>query len=477
MQPIGSPYLLVDAPGATDDRRVIADIASRALSLASLLLLIVRRDQLRSETVSMLTKASEGTVVVPVINAVRTRDDALAADIDSFISRMRNAAPTSLIVEPVIIEDFEVGDRTEAEIGSTAAAAIAERLEAEVGRAWEGDRRRSTRLSALDDRFRAALHAVLSDQLPGLTNAVRRLNDEATKLPAEVAETLIGSDSPLRAAIRSTLRLSLLTDTAALWFPYRSLLGVLNLTHGAWDRVLLTLSGSLPSLVGAVWTSTKNLATQQGVQQDLRDGLQRRSSAAVADRLDPLASRFRDEIATLRNPRSKSRDIEREDTRSQLAYLSGLESLQEDSQRIFYEEIDRTRLSAFAATLCGLIGTGLFWLMAGPIVALYRGYFDASAVTLRNLAGDLDQFPRPDLSMMLTSLLLSLLPAALFAMIVLTLAQSRSRVNRAETRIRDRHRETIERLQREGVLRLRWDDPLLADAEFLLSAGTADSTE
>ena len=48
---------------------------------------------------------------------------------------------------------------------------------------WEGDRRRSARLAALDARFRSALHSVLSDQLPGLTAAVGPLNDEATALP------------------------------------------------------------------------------------------------------------------------------------------------------------------------------------------------------------------------------------------------------------------------------------------------------
>lgn len=478
MQSIGAPYLLVDAPGATDDRPTIAAVAGRALSLASVLLLVVRRDQLRSETVSMLTEASEGTVVMPVVNAVRNRDDALAADVDSFIARMREAAPSSMIVAPLIIDDFAVEGRSEEPIGKQTAELIGQRLESEIGNSWEGDKRRSTRLSALDGRFRSALHAVLSDQLPGLTSAVRRLNNEATKLPAEVAETLIGSGGPLRAAIRSSLRLSLLTDTAAIWFPYRSLLGLLNLTHGAWDRVFLSLSGSLPSLVGAVWSSTKNLVAQQGIQQDLRDGLQRRSAAAVADRLGPLASRFRDEISDLRRQPPARHLIGDDGSRSQVAYLSGIESLQENSQKIFYDEVDRARFSSGTAILCGAIGTTLFWiLMAGPVVALYRGYFDASATTLRHLAGELESFPRPDLSMMLTSLMLSLLPTALFAMVVLSLAQSRRRVDRAESRIRDMHHETIGRLQRDGVLRLRWDDPLLADAEFLLSAGQADSTE
>ncbi len=475
MRSIGTPYLLVDAPGSTDDRRAIASLAARALSLSSVLLLVVRRDQIRSEAVGMLTAASEGTIVVPVINAVRHRDDTLDADIDSLVSRMRHAAPTSIVATPVIVDDFDVDGRSEVEVGQAAAEAIANRLQSDLGNCWEGDRRRSTRLAALDGRFRSALHSVLSDQLPGLTAAVRRLNDEATALPTEVAESLVGSGGPLRAAVRSRLRLTLLSDTPAICFPYRSMLGLLNLTHGAWDRVLISLSGSLPSLVSAVWSSTKNLSAQRGAEEDIRDGLQRRSAAAVADRLAPLAARFRGELMELReqDPSSAERVMD-DDSRSKVAYLSGIDTLQESSQRIFDEEVERVSMTRPTALLCGVVGTLVFWfLMAGPIVALYRGYFDASLMTLRDLAGDLERFPRPDFSMMLTSFLLSLLPMALFSMVVLSLAQSRWRVDRAETRVREMHHDTIARLQRDGVLQLRWDEPLLADAEFLLSAGAA----
>lgn len=475
MQPIGTQYLLVDAPGSTDDRRSIAGVAAHALSLASVLVLVVRRDQVRSEAVGMLTEASEGTIVVPVINAVRREDDTLQADVESLMARMRHAAPKSSIAAPVIVPDFEVEGRDEKTVGQKAATEVAERLQEELGCSWEGDRRRSTRLSALDGRFQAALHSVLSDQLPGLTAAVRRLNSEATALPGEIAESLVGRGGPLRAAVRSRLRLALLTDTTAIWFPYRAFLSLLNLTHGAWDRVLLSLSGSLPSLVGAVWTSTKNLSAERGAEQDMRDGLQRRSAAAVADRLGPLAARFQDELMELRQQRPSSSTKVVASSRSQVAYLSGIETLQENSQQIFDEQAERVAVSRLSAIVCGIIGTASFWfLMSGPIVALYRGYFDASYDTLREFAGDLQRFPRPDLSMMLTSLLLSSLPTAIFAMLVLSFAQSRSRVDRAESRIRDVHHETIQRLQKDGVLQLQWDEPLLADAEFLLSAGAAE---
>lgn len=475
MTPIGVPYLLVDSPGATDDRRAIAAVAQRALSLASVLLLVVRRDQLRSETASILTAASEGTIVIPIVNAAR-HDESLDTDVDAFAARMRKAAPHSNIVAPLIIDDFDLGDHTEESVGKMAADKVASRLQTEIGDSWEGDRRHSTRLTALDVRFRSALHSILSDQLPSLTAAVRRLNTEARALPTEVAESLVGSGGSLQAAVRSRLRLSLLTNTAAFWFPYRTLVGLLSLTHGAWDRVLMSLSGSLPSLVSAVWTTSKNLSSDRDSQRDIRDGLRQRSAAAVADRLGPLAVRFRDELSQLREGKvSANRSLTDETSRSQVAYLAGIDTLQERSQQIFEEEVDRESISSSTAVLCGLLGTVIFWfMMAGPVIALYREYLGASLITFRDLAGDLERFPQPDFAMILTSLLLSILPTALFAMVVLSIAQSRSRVRFAEMRIRQLHHDAIDQLQRDGVLRLCWDEPLLADAEFLLSAGAAD---
>ena len=484
MTSIGMPYLLVDAPGSTDERRAIAAVAQRALSLASVLLLVVRRDQLRSKTVALTTTASEGTIVIPIVNAVRGGmspgdgpiDNTLSADIEAFVAHMRSIAPTSKIAPAVMVEDFDVSNEGEDAVGKEAARKIAESLQLEIGSSWEGDRRRSTRLSAIDARFRWALHATLIDHLPDLTGAVTRLNREAKALPMEVAESLVGSSSSMRAAVRSRLRLNLLTETAGFWFPYRTQLGLLNLTHGAWDRVLLTLSGSLPSLVSTVWTSAKNLTSDRDASDDIRDGLRQRSTAAVADRLGPLAVNFRHELSMLRHEKQDvSSSLTDRDVGGEVASLAGIDTLQEQSEQIFEEEVNRISVSSSLAVIFGLIGTAIFWtLMSGPVVALYRGYFDASFLTFSELSGDLSRFPKPDFAMMLTSLILSILPTALFAMAVLSWSQSRGRVQAAEQAIRQRHRETIARLQKDGVLRLHWDEPLLADAEFLLSAGAPD---
>ena len=525
MQSIGTPYLMVDAPGATDDRRAIAGIADRALSLASVLVLVVRRDQLRSQRVTGLASASEGTIVIPVVNMVDpaevnpaigslsqagapvqrgVRDD-LSADIETFISRLREIAPQSVIESAVTVPDFERDERGEQVIGRDAAARIATAITEAITESGGGDHRRSTRLSALHGRFTAAVASVLASHLPELTAAIDRLNVEAHKLPTQIAGTLMGGEVPLKAAIRSRLRLSLLSDTAAIWFPYRTILSLLNLTHGAWDRVLLSFSGSIPSLVGAVYTGVQNLRGGNEAAHDLRNGLRQRASAAVDDRLGPMAARFRRELHNI-HPSELSHADGTDDDGGRLATLAGIDTLQEGSQAAFDECIDNGRVSGRFAFLAGLIATVIFWsLMAGPLVALYRGYLDASFVAIGELVGSaettavmptdsapgaigvtggvatgietphandsLSKFPHPSAAMLLTSVMLSLLPMAIFSMIVLSICQGYRRTGSISRQLREGHDAMIAKLQRDGVLRLRWSDPLLADAEFLLSIG------
>lgn len=473
MMPMGGAYVLVDTPGATDDREEIADTARRALSLAAVLVMVVRRDQMRSQTVSVLTALGEGTLVVPVINAVREpQDPQVATDADALVARMRKAAPSGTILAPVLIPDFDLQEQDEATIGHAAAQQIAAGLQPYIGGTLNEQRRQRVRLAALESRFRQSLHATLAAHLPEMTRAVEALNAEAERLPRDIAQSLVGGGESLRAGIRSRLRLSLMTHTAAIWFPYRTLLGLLNLTHGAWDRLVLSLSGSLPSLITAAWTGAQNLRQAGEVEQDIRDGLRRRSAAAVADRLGPSLARFHDHLRRLSSGGDAAPTDHQPDAHhSQPAYLAGIDALQEESQRIFDQEIERRAISGVAAAMLGLIGTAIFWaLMAGPVVSLYRRYATASYDTIRFGSDALEAFPHPDAAMLLTSLLLSLLPTALFAMLVLTWAQRAGSVRAAEQRIRQRHDEAIARLQQENILRLRWDDPQLADAEFLLNA-------
>ena len=89
MQSIGLPYLMLDSPGLNDEVESVRELAAKSLALSTVVLLVVRADQLRSEVVTFLTELSEGTLVVPVINAIRQREESLEEDVASLISRLR----------------------------------------------------------------------------------------------------------------------------------------------------------------------------------------------------------------------------------------------------------------------------------------------------------------------------------------------------------------------------------------------------
>ncbi len=129
---LGSPYLLVDSPGSTDHRKEIAEISRLVLSMASVMLVVVRHDQIRSHSVDSLAAASEGSLVVPVINAITPKNENVQADVESFVSRLRAVAPLSVITAPVLVPDFEVVKRPEAEVGRAAITAIAAALSSEL---------------------------------------------------------------------------------------------------------------------------------------------------------------------------------------------------------------------------------------------------------------------------------------------------------------------------------------------------------
>ncbi|TVQ00403.1 MAG: hypothetical protein EA381_07600 [Planctomycetaceae bacterium] len=465
--PVGFPYVLVDTPGSTDDRSAIAHIARRALSLAGVLILIVRRDQLRSGKLSDLAVLSEGAIVIPVVNAIRERDTSLPADIDDFTNRIARSAPTSVLAPVVLVNDFDLTDQSETAVAAKMIEEVSERIATQIARTGGPESRQGCRLSALDKRFRDQLTGLLDERLPGLTLSVQRLREVADALPAEIAQSLVGGGPTLRATIRSRLRAELLAETSSIWFPYRSLLGLLSLTSGAWDRLVLSLTGSLPSVIGTAWSGVRNFVADADRARELRDGLERRASALVSDRLGPPTTRFHRELKTLR---SGGTGIDWNSPENVAADLAGIDALQETSQQIVDDQISRVAITRGCAVACCAMGTLAFWgLMSGPIIALYRGYIGAGYETLSHLSGDLSVFPRADLSLLLTSLLLSLLPTGLFAMLVITGAQGRRRVDAAETGITHAHREAIRLLQRDRVLRLRWNDPVLADAEFLLA--------
>lgn len=470
LRSLGTPYVLVDTPGATDLDPHTAAIARRAIEMASVIVLVVRRQQLRSEVPARLAEVGDGTLIVPVVTAIRTQMDepSLRSDVDAMIQQLRKVAPNSEVLDVQLIQDFDVTNEAENEVGSKAIEEIAEKLRNHLQLGDYHSRRRSTRLESLHQRFLNDLQRTLDESGTPLAEAIKRIETAIEQLPHEIALQLIGSGHVLRAAIRGRLRAEMMVGTPAIWFPYRTLLSVLSITQGAWDRVILALSGSLPSLIGAAWTSVRRWQ-EENVQHDARmHSLQDYCQTLIREKIFPIVEHFHRELG---NYRGDSPSVpERRDALDPTSIrLVGLENLQISAQDAFEKKVVDSAPRYWTLQGIAITASGVFWgLLFAPILALYSTYFSASYETLVEKTTNLDAFPHPTAGMLFTSVLLSLLPTAIIAMLFLTWAQRRSHQELTAQEVETNIAQTIDRLQREGVLRLEFHDSMLEDARCLI---------
>ncbi len=473
MAAIGQPYVLLDTPGLTDSDAPAAKLAEQALSLAPLKLLIIARDQLRAAANLTIAHQIDGAACVPIITSVEPEEltagaegQRLAQDLRELRGQLEASAPHSRILPELLIPDFEAtGDEAAAsEVLLQGALDRFNELGIADGRLGNVQEQRT---SAATERLKSQVARLVHSELPQLHQAVDQLHRETRQLPERVLDSLLGSSTVLATGVRMRLRARLVSDTSLVWFPYRSMMSTLHLTQGAWDRVVLAMAGSVPSLFGALASWAKNVRQNHEFTLEIQDGIRRRTQQQLEERLRPLCERFHRAVLKLRPRAERGRD----NITATGMRLTGIEELQSRSQQIFDAAIDRHATAAWLVQAWGLAGAVLFWLfMAGPFVLIYREYFHISYLVMSGKqAIQLEDFPHPTPGLLLTSLVLSLLPLAVYCMVVLTLALNRRKVEHVTRLITEEHQRAITELKAEHVIRLEYDDPLLEQAEFLLT--------
>ena len=472
MLDLGRPYMLLDTPGITDDDLQAAKTAKEAMALSPVKLLVVRRDQLRGAILSQLANFTEGAICIPVITCVPLNDlavtttkrlsESLQRDLDTFCDAMKSSAPKTKFLESVIVPDFEA-DGDETKIGLAVARDLQTRLQSES--LDDIAATRANRLSAATDRLRHRIGQMLDSQLPQLSAAVRRLHSEADALPSQTIETVLGSRVVLQSAVRGRIRAQMIADTGMIWFPYRTVLTVLGLTHGAWDRLLLSLSGSVPSIFGTFAAWARNVQQSRKINWEMHEGIRDLLNRQIQDRLEPVQAQFHRAVTRMRgsDQENKSTSV------SPQIRLSGVEELQSRARSTFEWSVDKHQMPWMTLQFFALIGTVIFWLlMAGPIVSIYRQYLGASYETLSGAQSSVEHFPHPSPALLFTSVLLSLIPMLIYAMIVLSWSQRRTKIHRIADSTYAEEVKLVDELKLSGVISLHYDDPLLEHAEFLI---------
>lgn len=473
-------YILLDTPGASDADELASKIASSATSIAPIVLFVARHDQMRSAALITLAHRAEGSIIVPVVTAVgkehiENRPTSEATEIEPtaelrqqserWIANMQRSAIKSEWLEPIYLEDFEESGDENATTARFQNALRARFAGMDVKAIANSQDRQ---IQAVRQQLKEDVGHVLMREVPTLANAVIDLHRSTEKIPEQAVENVMGSRTQLLIAIRNQLRSQWVSDTPALFFPYRTVLSLLAMTHGAWDRLVLAFSGSLPSLFGSFAAWTKNMAATRKLQMELKDGVHERVESQVTSLLRPIHDRFRHSLRT----------IQAEDVQSMAAAsndapemrLLGVEQLQYRSSEIFTTTLERYRVSASAVVIAAIVGTLLFWcLFAGPIVGIYREYIVASWRAISTSEPAINNFPAPSATVMFTAVAISILPVALFCMFAMTYLLRQKRVGFIADQIAAEHRAMIQSLRQQGLLRLDIYDEQLQNAQFLVN--------
>jgi hypothetical protein len=481
MLDLGRPYMILDTPGYTDDDPIAAAIAKEAMSLAPIKLIVARRDQMRSAIHAQLAALTEGAVCLPVITCTPLKEisshpsriaghaanpmrasESLRSDLEWFIAALSSSAPSSRILEPILIADFEA-DGDEDGVGSQLGMDLRQRLSKESMESIAATK--SNRIAAASDRLRHRVAKAIEAQVPQLASSVRRLHASAESLPTQAIETVLGSKHVLKTAIRDRVRADVIAGTSLMWFPYRTLLNILGFSHGAWDRLLLSMTGSIPSIFGTFAAWARNWGQAREAQREIQSGIRDQLNRQIQDRLQPSQQQFYRAVDRIRgeHPEARTNDPELK------VRLSGVDELQTQAREVFEFTLDQHRTPRSILQTLGLFASLLFWsLFAAPIVAIYRQYFMASYHTWKGEPASMVEFPHPSFSMLATAGMLSLFPVLLLAMLVMSWFQRNSRLNTLAESVYAAELHMVGELKSNGVIQLHYEDPLLAAAQFLV---------
>ncbi|MFM9116481.1 MAG: hypothetical protein ACKOU6_10025 [Planctomycetota bacterium] len=532
---LGRPYVVADTPGHSDLDAPRRSLAGTVGAAATIKLLVCSFAQVRDGGLARWIADLDGSVILPVIRyrpavakssessssvaaAVSSVGAAVSvgeptatqrADVQRELEQWRRLAPQVQWLEPCFMPDLDLFGEDAAR--QLVQARLQQTLTPALGRVAQ---LREATERQLRHRWQVAQQQLAITLLPfrqRVLAPIEQLETLTHHLPERLLAELVGEEDEVRLALRPRLRADWIERTPSICFPYRSLLGLLAITAGAWDRLALSLIGSLPSLVLTALQAARNARDFTLASRQLLAGLSERVERLLRDEFRGAIRQFRvavsaslpvDLAASERALRAEASvagvrgsgvpvagelvagalggaaagDLAvRPDTAAAHGEadgirIVGLEGAEADSRRILQEVVRARRSLTSVVYAFAWLATGCFlFLLTGPLVALYRAYLIAHHDALLAGASQWQEFPAPTGGMLLSSLVLSVLPVFVVALGALTWCCRAARVRVAAVDIRQRHRDALQQRFESGALRIELTDPQLDAARQLLA--------
>ncbi len=433
---LGVGCTLLDTPGSDDTDPQREEFARAALQEAELKVVVIPSALRRDAALRDHLHAADGAVLLPVVHlsaaeSSRWNDASLRAAIEEDLAQLRTSLPQAHWLDTVLLPDLEAGF-SEADLRAIFLPVLQEALR-HPGTLRAG---RWRQLQASAARHEAAVRDLLSRHLPELARADAALDQVLRTLPRRCVEDLLRDTAPLRTLLRGEHKRELLERVPPWLFPFRTVTGLLCLAAGAWDRLVLAASGSLPSLLSGGWTAARRWRDEHAARQDLAGRAQERFAgvvqAALAEPLDDFEAAVR---------RLRPEDFKETPEAGPAFRVRGVEGLARLWREALEGALRETRVPRTLPLLVGLAAFAAFWFILGaPLLQLYGQYLPAAWAAWRGqwAVASLESWPAVPPGFWFTAFLLGLLPLTLMAMAVVAGALSPARIRRTEARLRER---------------------------------------
>lgn len=470
---LGAPYCISDTPGYSDNDASFQTISSQAAYAANVKILATSMTNIRDQSLTKFIHSLDGSIILPV---VRYRPESSGAesvtpshdvvqDCNSEMQGWHQAAPLAHVLPPIFVPDAGIAGQEVARHVSRQllSKSLSELLKDPRNLTAHLDKQLENRMN----RARQEIKQTLQNITPMIEEPVQRLATLQADLPELLSNHLLGGEdqlSQLKVALRSKFRADALERTPAIFFPFKSLLGIIGFTQGAWDRLIFTSLGSVPSLVITAFHSIKAWNKSKNYQENLRDQSHQRLHQFINDAYRKDIRLFKHALANATNEAKPATDhvnpIE----------IHGLVGLEGKCQQIIANSIKSHSVSRITLWIAALAAFLIFWaMMLGPGILLYTDYLKALEETASNLRNVDHHYPIAHGSQLFTSALLALIPCAIIAMLTTVIITYSGRVKKATKRIQKDLLGTIHQGVKDKSINIQIQDKKVSAAKQLLS--------
>ncbi len=463
---LNTPYILTDVPGYDDLNKTARLAAKKILGMTHIVIATTSWDRIGDESYLRQLKHSNGARILPIIkdaNLHKRSKEHAEKNIKSFIQSIKRFCPDSEILTPIIVPQINNSPELENETQSILTKALKELLK-------KPDVNNVPILQQKYDQLIQTLAIELDPFLSKISAPYAKLCQQEKTAAITITKEIIGDERQLRAYLRIRLLSETVEKCPQVFFPFRAFASIWALTMGAWDRLILALFGSIPSLFSVMIQSGKNIKQTFNDNHIVKKALNKRCSNIAKSLLAEPEKIF---YRSIRENLKQDYYITTEPADS-TAELRGLDELESATAKILIEGVNASPPKEKTMKSLGFLATALVAIMSiGPFVALYSAFFkawiDAIFSGQSGLSKTWSNFPTPDFGMVSTSIFLIVFPAILLSFIAVVSAVSQKRQKHSIQTVHTKMNQLIETLNKNNTLHLHRDDNTQNAVKLLLT--------